>query len=279
MQIGICGCGWLGQPLAQHLKHRGHDIVATRRSQEALQALDEIACTSIAYTLGQSLSSGSLLPLFSSEILILNIPPGRKSLHPETFVLQMKGLIAHANTQGVKHLIFISTTSVYGEQSARVTEQTRVEPNTDSGFAHILIEQSVFEHFALRGCVLRLAGLVGSDRHPAKFLAGRTDLQNGGQGVNLIHQQDVIKAITQIIDKNIWGETLHLAANEHPSRAEYYRWAAEQLGLPAPQFLPSGNATRGKLIDASWTLQKLSLKLQYASPFDMLSSRSPHPQI
>ena len=270
MQIGICGCGWLGQPLAQHLRSSGHDIVATRRSKEALQALDELGYSSIAYSLGQSLSSGSLLPLFSSELLILNIPPGGKSLRPETFVLRMKALIAHANSKGVKHLIFISTTSVYGQQSAHVTEQTRPKPNTDSGFAHIRIEQSVFEHFKKRGTVIRLAGLVGSDRHPAKFLAGRTDLKNGGQGVNLIHQQDVVSAITQIIEKHIWGETLHLAASEHPSREEYYRWAAAKLSLPEPQFLPSENASTGKLIDATWTLQQLGLRLQYASPFDML---------
>ena len=270
MQIGICGCGWLGQPLAQHLKHSGHDIVATRRSPEDLQALTELGYTSIAYTLGQSLSSDSLLPLFSSELLILNIPPGRKSMDPKSFVKQMKGLIAHANSSGIKHLIFISTTSVYGEQTAPVTEQSPVNPNTDSGSAHILIEESVFEYYEKRGTVIRLAGLVGSERHPAKLLAGRTGLKNGEQVVNLIHQQDVIRAITQTIEKSIWGETLHLAAIEHPSREEYYRWAAAKLALPAPQFLPSENPSTGKLIDASWSLQKLGLQLQYASPFDML---------
>jgi hypothetical protein len=79
----------------------------------------------------------------------------------------------------------------------------------------------------------------------------------------------VIRAIAQIIEKKIWGVTLHLAANEHPSREEYYRWAAVKLALPEPQFAPSGPLT-GKFIDASWTLQKLGLKLLYPSPFDML---------
>ncbi|MFT7216760.1 MAG: nucleoside-diphosphate-sugar epimerase [Paraglaciecola sp.] len=269
MKISICGCGWLGQPLAQHLKHSGHSIVATRRSEKGLQALDELGYKGIIYNLGEPLNSSAVQPLFSCDLLILNIPPGRKSINPESFVMQMKDLVAQANSCGIKNIIFISTTSVYGKQTVQVTEQTNVQPNTDSGLAHILIEQSVFEYFEKRGTVIRLAGLVGSGRHPAKFLAGRVDLKNGEQGVNLIHQQDVIRAIAQIIEKKIWGVTLHLAANEHPSREEYYRWAAVKLALPEPQFAPSGPLT-GKFIDASWTLQKLGLKLLYPSPFDML---------
>ena len=270
MQIGICGCGWLGQPLAKHLNKRGHNIVATRRLHADLSPLQALGYTALNYALGDPLDNASLQPLFSCEVLVLNIPPGRKTMAAEVFVKHMTALLAHASNSGIKHLIFISTTSVYGQQSAVVTEQTQVQPNTPSGSAHVFIEESLFEHFKQRGTVLRLAGLVDRNRHPAKSLSGKTALKNGGQGVNLIHQQDVIKAISKIIEENVWGETLHLAATDHPSREQYYVWAATKLGLPVPQFLAENPSASGKLIDGRWSLQKLGLSLDYASPFDML---------
>ena len=133
------------------------------------------------------------------------------------------------------------------------------------------IEQAIFEHLAQRACVIRLAGLVGKSRHPAKYLAGRKGLPNGQQAVNLVHQHDVINAIQQIIHLQLWGQTLHLCSAEHPSRKDYYCWAATKLGLALPEFITEEDSDSGKKIDARQSLEKLGLNLLYPSPFDMLN--------
>jgi nucleoside-diphosphate-sugar epimerase len=243
--------------------------VAPRRSAESVKALQNSGFPAIQYSLGNKLSSVKLKPLFESELIILNIPSGRKSIQADFFTTHMVELLEAIATEGDAQLIFISTTSVYGDKNGNITEQSPLSPTTDSGKAHVKIEQFIGEKFGARACVLRLAGLVGKDRHPAKYLAGRTGIPNGKHPVNLIHQFDVINAIQQIINLHVWGETLHLCSTEHPSREEYYSWAVEKLGLQSPEFLPSESGSTGKLIDANWTLQKLGLILQYRSPFHM----------
>lgn len=274
MQISIVGCGWLGLPLAKHLKDCGHKIVATKRSEEDAEQLSSLGFTGLSYELGDNLSKPYYSPLFKSDLLVLNIPPGRKNFVPEKYTSAMMDLVQQAKERGIKHVIFISTTAVYGEKSRTVYEYSETEPATLSAKAHLKIEQFCQTSFADNTCILRLSGLIGQVRHPIKTLSGRKDLANGQRSVNLIHQEDVIAAITNIIDKKTYGHTLHLSATEHPSRKEYYQWAARQLALEEPEFIPLHDALdSGKLINADLSIEKLGLTLKYPSPYDMIASK------
>lgn len=270
MQISIVGCGWLGQPLAYYLKQRGHRIVATCRSAEKRQTLAQQGYLSRVFQLGDVLTCQALIPVFQSDLLILNLPPGGRNIQADFYTEHMCQLLSEARRQGVAKVIFISTTAVYGEVQGRVVEQSLLAPNTASGKAHQIIEQHLFEVFAQQGCVLRLAGLVGEDRHPAKFLAARKAVENGDQQVNLVHQQDVIAAIYAIIQQNHYAHVFHLCAHEHPTRRDYYAWACAKLGLVPPEFVDEGQKQAGKVIDAKWTCEMLRLTLSYASPYAML---------
>lgn len=272
MQISILGCGWLGLPLAKKLILSGHNIVATRRSEESAAALSQSGITGLSYALGDNLAKPYFSPIFQSELLILNIPPGRKTFSPDIFTAQMMDLIQQAKERGVAKVLFISTSAVYGENSRVVYEYSEPDPNSHSAKAHLKIEQFCQQLYADKACILRLSGLVGPGRHPINSLAGKTDLANGQRQVNLIHQEDVIQAILNIIDNKVFGHTLHLSCLAHPSRKDYYQWAAGQLDLPAPEFLPLHDALdTGKQINAELTLDKLALSLRYPNPRDMLT--------
>ncbi|WP_088332596.1 NAD-dependent epimerase/dehydratase family protein [Lacimicrobium sp. SS2-24] len=259
--ISILGCGWLGQPLAVSLLAQGFDVAGTCRSEQKQNALRNLGINAHQFELGKQIPAN----IWHKTTLILNLPPGRYREHSEFFTREILGLIDFGIENGCENLLFISTTSVYGDRRGRVTEQSPVNPITPSAKAHIRIEQEILKQ---GGTVLRLAGLIGPQRHPVKHLAGRDQLSGGANPVNLIHQQDVINAVLRIIRKEYWGKVCHLAATEHPSRADFYIWAAEKAGLPAPQFLPDTDSD-GKIIDASATLQALGLELTYPSPFSM----------
>jgi hypothetical protein len=88
---------------------------------------------------------------------------------------------------------------------------------------------------------LRFGGLIGEDRHPIRFLAGRKNLENPEAPINLIHQTDCIGIIMTILrqaqhDKWEWNETFNAVAPFHPSREQYYTQKAIDLGLELPQF-------------------------------------------
>jgi nucleoside-diphosphate-sugar epimerase len=270
MQISVVGCGWLGLPLAINLQESGHNIVATCRSQQKADKLTQLGFDAECFELGDELGHSRLAKLFNSTVLVLNVPVGRKSPITEHYVQYMEALLKHAANSQIQNLIFISTTSVYGDTSGTVTEQSPTHPQTQSGRINLTVEALVRENFAGSSTVIRAAGLVGNGRHPANYLAGKIGLLKPDHIVNLIHQDDVVCAIKTVIERNIWGQTLHLSASEHPSRAQYYTWAAGKLGLSAPKFVESTGVALGKEIDATRSLQVLGLSLKYPSPFDML---------
>lgn len=269
MKIAIVGCGWLGLPLGLSLQKSGHSIVATRRSETGCSQLNSLGFTAVQFELGATLSQKKFTPIFSSDLLILNIPVGRKTLSSETFSINMHDLLKQAAKSSIKQVIFISTTSVYGEQNAVVTEKSPTHPSTESGQINLLVEQEVQRYFASQASILRLSGLVAEDRHPVNYLAAKTELAAPNKVVNLIHQHDVIQSIKCIIEKGLWGHTLLLCAMAHPTRQDYYIWAAEKLNLVAPSFTQERGQPSGKLIDATLSLDLLGIQLKYPSPYDM----------
>ncbi|PKF50556.1 SDR family oxidoreductase [Enterovibrio nigricans] len=265
--ITVCGCGWLGMTLADQLVSDGYKVVGTKRSATDAKRLNQRGIQGVQFDLNDTESYQDKATVFGSDTLVLNIPPGRGKLESSEFVLAMKALIDEAKRGGVEQLIFISTTSVYGAAKGIIWENTPCAPDTASGIAHVEIEKYLSEQFAERGVVLRLSGLVGEARHPARYLAGRHDVPNGDDPVNLIHKVDCVNTIKALIAQNAKGGIYHLSAGEHPTRSSFYRWAAKEMGLEPPTFTKGEGA--GKCIDASKTLQALSLTLSYASPFDM----------
>ncbi len=102
----------------------------------------------------------------------------------------------------------------------------------------------IFIHFAnflqknqnFKTTILRFGGLIGTDRQPVKFLAGKENLKNPDAPVNLIHQNDCISIIEAIITQSKWNEVFNAAAPFHPSRKEYYTQKAKELNLALPIF-------------------------------------------
>jgi nucleoside-diphosphate-sugar epimerase len=213
---------------------------------------------------------------FNDVNIVINIAPGRRTIEVPPYVNAMCKLIQLLFERGAKHLTFVSTTSVFGEQSGRLNEDSSTSPTTGSGQAHAQIENYLTNKYAKSSAVLRLAGLIGlnpdgSLRHPVSSLIKRSAIANGHQAVNLLHQADAISFISAIANAQRTG-IFHACSLQHPSRKEYYSWAAAQLGLGKVDFADEGNvpAIQGKIIDASKSLGSLGLKLQYPSPFDMI---------
>lgn len=266
MKVSIIGAGWLGLRLAKRLSQQ-HLVIASKTSPAGVQLLSQCGIQGVKFKLGDDVSQAPLARLFAADCLILNIPPNRHNRDNGLYTQQMVKLINKA--KAVSNVVFISTTSVYGDQKGNITEHCQTSPQTPSAKAHCQIEQCLFELFGQRATVLRLSGLVSRDRHPAHSMAGAA--RNGGcEAVNLIHRDDVISAIERIIEQKKWGKTFHLAANDHPSRADYYGWACQQLGLPVPVFAQPDGERSGKTIDASYTIEQLGIKLKYHSPYQML---------
>lgn len=275
--FAIIGAGWLGEALALSLIEEKKTVITTCRATEKRERLISTGINTMLYQLGDDVHNPVLVPLFQANVLILNIAPGSMKQDIEHFIACMKGLIDRfmrpsADPKRQPHIIFISTTSVYGEQVREVIETSIVDPLTVSAKAHVDLEQYLHTEYQGQTTVLRLAGLVGADRHPVRHFVKKSPLASANKRVNLIDRVDVIAAIKAINEKSLWGETLHLCSHEHPSRKDYYSWAAQQLGLPDLAFTDEKSEDLGKVIDSAVTCAKLGLTLQYDSPYKILAN-------
>lgn len=262
----ICGYGWLGRYVARKLNTTAI-LSGTTRDQDKASDMRAQGMTALRFTLGDDVTS--LTRLADGATLLLNIPAGRKQQDLAEYQQRMSDLVKALSATRLSHLIFISTTSVYGDQTDdAVNEQSPLAPETASAHANAAIEACVKASLPDRYSILRLAGLTGPDRHPVHMLAGRT-LEMGNKRINLVHISDVVNAIEVLVRRGPANRVLHLCSKLHPKRGEYYTACAEKLHLPAPTFRATNKAACGKTVDATETLNYLALSLVVPDPEGM----------
>lgn len=266
-KLVICGYGWLAGYLTNNVKDK-YSLVATTRSVEKATALKAQGIEGIPFALGDATTA--LEKHLNDATFVVNIPPGRRNTNLDTFTNNMLSLIDDAIAAKVAHIVFISTTSVYGDSTSDiVTEDSPTSPETASARAHVIIENHLLAHSnKTKVSVVRLAGLVGPDRHPAKSLSGRT-ITAGNKRVNLVHIHDVVEALTVIITKPLTTTMYQLCSSAHPKRGDYYVKAAQAFNIATPTFSDTDLAPCGKVVNADESWRTLGVTPIYADPFDM----------
>ncbi len=257
--ITILGCGWLGLPLAKSLLSKGYNVKGSTTSATKLKTLKEAEIMPFQIQLNEQEIIGNVSDfLHETDVLIIAIPPGLRkeilSSEEMTFINKMKTLIPYIEKSGIQKVLFVSSTSVYGDRFPIIeyTESTQTHPDTESGRQLVLSEKLLQSNIHFKTTVIRFGGLLGEDRHPIKFLAGRTQIENPDGPVNLIQREDCIGIIIKALDFayiDKWGETFNAVAPQHPTRKNYYQKKAHQFNLPLPNFIED-TKSKGKIISS-----------------------------
>ena len=264
--IAIAGLGWLGLPLAQHLKLLGFRVKGSVTSLEKAGQLQKSGWEAYPITLTENGIKGPVSALLTDvDILVISIPPGLRRNSGADHVLKMAYLLEAVQKAGVKKVILISSTSVYGDQQGKVTEKVIPLPENEAGRQLLQVEQMFFNASGLKATILRFGGLFGGSRQPVRYLAGRTELSGGNAAVNLIHRDDCIGIISQIIRQDAFGHIFNGVMPDHPKKADYYRARAEELGLTPPEFSdPNTEAETYKQIDSDHIEATLNYEFRHS---------------
>ena len=262
-KIAIVGLGWLGLPLAKHFISKGFHVVGTVRTEEKKE---KIKSEGIQVAIWNSKSQNNTISpelMQNCKYCIINIPPGKIN-STDDYANDCIKILPFFSAQ--TKFIFISSTGIYPENIGMAIED-QFDRKKHLGNHIALAEEWLNKKLNERLTILRMAGLIGLDRHPAKFLAGKKELLNGLAPVNLIHLTDCIQLIEKVIEKSCWGEVINGCSNEHPCRMDYYTKSCQYFGLELPSF-KEDIAESSKLIDNSKS--KLLLKVEYtmSSPYD-----------
>ncbi|BDB56162.1 SDR family oxidoreductase [Flavobacterium ammonificans] len=263
-QISILGCGWLGLPLAKALLKKGFLAKGSTTSIEKISVLESAGIAPFIIRLEEEKISDSITDfLADSQILIVDIPPKLRGNSNENFVAKIATLIPFIENSTIEKVLFVSSTSVYGEDNELVTDETPLNPDSEGGRQLAIVESLLQKNSCFETTILRFGGLIGEDRNPVRFLSGRENIENPDSPINLIHQDDCIGIIKKIIELDSWNKTFNAVAPFHPTRKEYYTQKAADLNLALPKFVPS-NTMAGKTI-LSDTL-KNSLQYSFIKP-------------
>jgi len=239
------GCGWLGLELGNFLSAKKFKVKGSTTSKEKLSILQAAGIEPFLLKVDENIEATEtkLKSFFSSSILLLNIPPGRRNPNViEDHPKQIQTVIEMAKKYGTEKVIFISSTGVYGEENKVMIEADALNPRRSSGKALVQVEKYLNEVKALKVNILRFAGLIGGERKAGRFFAGKTDVKGGNARVNMVWRQDCIRVIYEIIRQDIWGEIFNVCADEHPFKKDFYVRKATEEGFDIPVFSEDAEA-------------------------------------
>jgi nucleoside-diphosphate-sugar epimerase len=267
--VSILGCGWLGLPLGGYLVEKGIKVKGSVTTTANFPALQEKGIVPYKILLSPELSGDHADEFFSCDTLIVNFPPERRpditTYHPE----QIRSLIKAIIKNKIPRVLFVSSTSVYPDINREVFEHDHLIPEKGSGQALMIVEDLLREQKEFATTIVRFGGLAGYDRLPIHTLAAKKNVTNGDVPLNIIHQDDCIEIIYQILQQDFWGETFNACADEHPLRKEYYLKAAAKAGLEPPIFLNS-DQTSYKIVNSEKIKRRLNYNFKYPDPLMML---------
>lgn len=270
-KVSIIGLGWLGMPLAMALNAKGYKVVGSKTTLDGVEAarMSGIECYPLNFTPEMVCQAEDLETLLNVDVLIITLPARRTVEGSEIYFQAVQQLADSALAHNIPRIIFISSTSIYGEGEGTVRENSPLEPVTISGKVLKELENWFHKLPHTSVDVLRLAGLVGVDRHPGRFLAGKTEVKGASHGVNLVHRDDVVAAISLLLSLPRGGHTYNLCAPGHPQKQHFYPLLARQLNLPEPQFATEAQVSSGKLVDGSRIVKELGFEYLYPDPLRM----------
>ncbi len=270
-KVAIVGLGWLGMPLARRLAGRGWQVTGSKTTPDGVQAARATGINACQLTLTPEpdCDANELAELLDADALVVTLPASRTAENSEQYVYAVQNIVDSALAHKVPHIIFTSSTSVYGDLAGEADELSELRPVTVAGQSLVRLEQWLHDLPGTRVDILRLAGLIGPGRHPGRFLAGKRGLTNGHNGVNLVHLDDVISAIMLLLEQPDQGGIYNLCAPGHPPRDQFYPQLARQAGWTPPEFDPQFTGGAGKQVVAERICRQRGFEYRWPDPYKM----------
>lgn len=240
--ISITGLGYLGLPLAQKFYQHSSRVAAIKRSLTS----DDINLPIHLDTFDLGSSDAFQTALWrhhaDKPVWFFLLPPSSLTHYADT-VKQWAELARACNVQ---HLIFTSSTSVYGDKARECDETALPDPQTESVRQILAAEQHLLNSGISNIDILRLGGLYCAERHPVSRLVQKQNILGGNRPINIVHRNIAVESLFQTAFNPGGRRLKNIIEPRHPTRREFYTEEAAKLGLPAPDFAPDDSV--GKII-------------------------------
>lgn len=239
MRIVIAGCGYLGRALGLRYLKEGRAVLGLRRDAAAVEALRAEG----VHAASADLLDPATYPAeaMGADLAVLCQAPSRRSDgYPVTYAEACAQFASWAASGGgAKRLVFVSSTSVYGDFGGEWIDEA-VDPLSEGKLSAealakaeqlLKAEQSILKS-GVSACVVRSAGIYGPGRNRlAAARGGKVPAATKGGGyTNRIHVTDLAEAVRVVADKGTAGQ-VYIASDGSPStQGDFYDWLFDRLG-------------------------------------------------
>ena len=200
MRIVVVGCGWLGLPLAAGLAADGHEVTGTttraaRFGELRARGVRPERLVASPGTDGAVRIDGDTRIFDGADRVVVAVSP---SGDYEAYPKAIAGLVDQAARSHAEHLTLCSSTGVYpGTPEHPLVREEDASQAASPRARFLLAAEEAVRRGAVAATIVRLAGLWGHGRHPARSLAGR-QLDGPDVPVNLVHRDDAIRALLRL---------------------------------------------------------------------------------
>ncbi|EDM66505.1 dTDP-glucose 4,6-dehydratase [Moritella sp. PE36] len=269
-KIAIIGAGWLGKPLARQLLSQDYPLTVSCSHTEKAASLVAQGIPAVSATLSDEPQGDWASLLSNKDIAICLLPASRGNHASAPLAVQIALLLALLKKYQVDKFIFISSTSIYHKTDQALTETSPLNSSSTVYAAEQLIQQQQ----DIDCTIIRFAGLISADRNPTRSLSKKSSdghiFDAGESPINLIHQQDAVGVIEQVIKQQCWGEIFNACCDHHASRQDFYQQAAKQLGITMPSFTAK-NSKPHCIIANEKLKQRLNYQFSHQSATDLVT--------
>jgi nucleoside-diphosphate-sugar epimerase len=265
-RIGVLGCGWLGMEVAIELVSNHIDVNGSTTTKDKIIDLKSKGINPYLLSITDKVYSDTWSEFLRVDALFINLPPTKASNASQSYANGFKKILPFIEKSEIKHVVFISATSVYKDNNGTVTEESAL--STSDRAQRLIDAEHVFMnslHFTTT--IIRFSGLVGKDRNPVKFLSGKKEIEGKDSPVNLIHLSDCVQISLLALDNQL-NEVFNAAADEHPRKKEYYNKMAEHYNLEPPYFDDQSQNSKisYKVISSDRLKKQFNYKFIYPDP-------------
>ena len=235
MKVLFIGCGDIAQRTAKGLSKK-YDCFGLRRNPEKL-ATEITPITADASNFQQLLSVAS----GGFDIWVATLTPAEftRQAYQQSYlaVAQAMAQTVNALQQAPKLIIWVSSTSVYGDNNGDwVDETTKPNPVTFSGEILLQAEQ-IIQNLPCSSTVVRFSGVYGPGRTRllSQVQAGKGRPKLPEQWSNRIHADDcgaVLAHLVELFEANNPIEPIYLASDCKPvTQYDIRQWLAQKLDV------------------------------------------------
>jgi nucleoside-diphosphate-sugar epimerase len=255
----VIGAGWLGLPLAKSLDSSGLETLITNRSSLVNYPAEKALSLDLEHDLEhpQTIQLVNKLSGIQLDCVIGCFPPGFRKKEPSIFIENWEKVVALSHQLQAKKVVMISTSGVYPSVAGVAFEEdVSLDKAADAGLSShtalaLLKAEQVVKESGIPYIIARLSGLVGPQRHPARFLSMMKQVSSVAPA-NMLHQRDAIAAIRFLVE-NISNQTVNISTPNTTSKLNFYTRANQQFGesftMPTVVATPDKQVSSAKLVN------------------------------